>query len=129
MSVRRLHLDRELLDRQIVDRHGRLVGNVDDVAFGVDADGVPYLRALLTGQTALGQRVGGRLGRCLTWLADRFTDQPPARPLEVPFHLVVEVNSAVVLGVAAAQLPEPPMELWLRRNLVDRIPGAGRAGG
>jgi sporulation protein YlmC with PRC-barrel domain len=129
VNPRRLHLDRELLDRQIVDRHGRLVGNVDDVAFDLDGDGTPYLRSLLVGQVALGHRIGGRVGRALIRIADRLTDRPPARAQEVPFRLVVAVESAVVLSASVDELPDPPMERWLRHNLIDRIPGAGRAGG
>jgi sporulation protein YlmC with PRC-barrel domain len=125
----RIQLSQQLLDRQIVDRDGRLVGKVDDVEFAVDADGVPYVQTLLTGQRALGQRVGGRLGRLLVSLADRFVDDPPVPPLRIPFSLVHRVDSAVRLTAATGDLPPAPMEEWLRRHLIERIPGAGRASG
>ncbi|MFF3866699.1 hypothetical protein [Micromonospora sp. NPDC001898] len=125
----RMQLSRQLLDRQIVDRDGRLVGKVDDVEFGVDTDGVPYVAALLSGQGALAQRIGGRVGRFLLAVADRLVDDPPVTPLRVPYSLVERVDSAVRLRVGLDELPGSPMEEWLRRHLIDRIPGSDRASG
>ncbi|MDG4798408.1 hypothetical protein [Micromonospora sp. WMMD1082] len=125
----RIQISRQLLDRQLVDVDGRLVGKVDDVEFGLDADGVPYLRTLLSGPGALGLRVGGRLGRMLVLTAERFVTDRPLTPLRIPYALVARVDSAVRLRVRAEELADPPVEAWLRRNLIGRIPGADRASG
>ncbi|MFI5837912.1 hypothetical protein ACIA5A_30005 [Micromonospora sp. NPDC051300] len=125
----RVQLARQLLDRQIVDVDGRLVGRVDDVAFAVDDEGYPYVDGLLTGQGALGQRIGGRVGRLLVAVADRFTDDPPVPPLRVPLATVARVDSAVRLRCRTADLPPSPVETWLRRHLIERIPGSHRASG
>ncbi|MFG1675721.1 hypothetical protein [Micromonospora sp. NPDC049282] len=125
----RVQLARQLLDRQIVDVDGRLVGRVDDIAFAVDDEGYPYVAGLLTGQGALGQRIGGRVGRLLVAVADRFTDDPPVPPLRVPLASVARVDSAVRLRCRAADLPSSPVEAWLRRHLIERIPGSHRASG
>ncbi|GIJ22814.1 hypothetical protein [Micromonospora lutea] len=125
----RIQVSQELLDRQLVDRDGRLIGKVDDVEFGFDADGVPYLRSLLSGPGVLGQRVGGRLGRMLVLTAERFVTDRPMAPLRIPYALVMRVDSAVWLRVSADELPTSPVEEWLRRNLIGRIPGADRASG
>ncbi|MEU5943666.1 hypothetical protein ABZ807_31955 [Micromonospora sp. NPDC047548] len=125
----RLQLGRQLLDRQIVDSDGLLVGKVDDVEFGVDADGIPYVAFLLTGQVALAQRIGGWIGRLMVAVADRLTDDPPMRPHRIPFTQVARIDSAVRLRTRADELPWPPAEAWLRRHLIDRIPGAHRASG
>ena len=87
----RVQLAEQLLDRQIVDRDGRLVGRVDDIAFAVD--------------------------------------EPPVPPVRIPLSLVERVDSVVLLRARAAELPPSPVESWLRRHLIDRIPGAGRASG
>jgi hypothetical protein len=125
----RIQLAKQLLDRQIVDVDGRLVGRVDDIAFAVDEHGYPYVDCLLTGQAALGQRIGGPVGRLLVAVADRFTDDPPVPPLRVALTQVDRVDSMVRLRCPAADLPPSPVESWLRRHLIDRIPGAGRASG
>ncbi|MFI7429186.1 hypothetical protein ACIBPB_19535 [Micromonospora sp. NPDC049836] len=125
----RVQLAKQLLDRQIVDVDGRLVGRVDDLGFAVDAEGVPYVDCLLSGHAALGRRVGGRIGRILVAVADRFTDQPPAPPRRIPLTLIDRVGSAVRLRCRVADLPPSPVESWLRQHLVDRIPGSARASG
>ncbi|MFR9780641.1 hypothetical protein ACL02O_31920 [Micromonospora sp. MS34] len=125
----RVQLAKQLLDRQIVDVDGRLIGRVDDIAFAVDAEGFPYVDCLLTGQGALGQRIGGRIGRLLVAFADRFTDRPPVPPLRIPLAQVARVGSAVWLRCRGRDLPPSPVETFLRRHLVDRIPGAHRASG
>ncbi|MEV4489187.1 hypothetical protein AB0K04_03625 [Micromonospora coxensis] len=125
----RVQLGRQLLDRQIVDSAGRLVGKVDDVGFAIDHDGYPYVACLLSGQGALGQRIGGWTGRLLVAVADRFTENPPTPPVRIPIALVARMDSAVWLRCRAEELPRPPVEAWLRRHLIDRIPGADRASG
>ncbi|MEU7959132.1 hypothetical protein [Micromonospora humida] len=124
----RVQLGRQVLDRQIVDADGLLLGKVDDVEFAVDERGVPYVAYLLTGQGALGRRIGGRVGRLLVALADRFAEEASA-PLRIPFGRVARIDSAVRLRARADELPRPPVETWLRRHLIDRIPGADRASG
>ncbi|MFF0722998.1 hypothetical protein [Verrucosispora sp. NA02020] len=125
----RIGVSRQLLDRQLVDVAGRLVGKVDDVEFAFDANGVPYLCTLLSGPGALGARVGGRLGRMLVLTAERFVTDRPVAPLRIPYDLVDRVDSAVRLRVPAEELTPSPVEEWLRRRLIGRIPGSGRASG
>lgn len=116
----------DLLDRQILDRDGEPVGKVDDVELDVGPDGSPAVAALLVGQRALGDRIGGRLGRWMAGAARRLShdDRPVAR---IPFDLVADISSSVNLSVRRELLADPPLELWLRDHVVGRIPGAGDA--
>jgi sporulation protein YlmC with PRC-barrel domain len=114
----------DLLDRQILDRDGEPVGKVDDVELDVDADGTPYVAALLVGQQALGQRIGGRLGGWIAGTARRLSPDYDRGPIRIPYDLVSELNSAVNLSVHRQLLPDPPLETWLRDHLIGRIPGA-----
>ena len=119
-----LRIDFHLLDRQIVDRDGRLVGNVDDVEFADGADGPPRVTAILVGMIPLGGRIGGRVGRWMAALGRRLS-KPDHEPIRIPYHLVDTVGSEVTLLIPADQLPEPALERWLRQHLIERIPGAG----
>lgn len=125
----RIQLVQHLLDRQMVDSTGRPVGKVDDVEFAVGQDGAAYVHTLLSGPGVLGARVGGRVGRMLVLAAERFVTDRPMAPVRIPFRLVERVDSAVWLRVRAEDLPGSPVEEWLRRHLIERIPGAGRASG
>jgi sporulation protein YlmC with PRC-barrel domain len=121
-----LRIDFHLLDRQIVDRDGRLVGNVDDLEFTENPDGAPRVTAILVGQIPLGERIGGRVGRWMAALGRQLADRD-YEPIRIPYNLVDTVGSEITLMVRADQLPEPPLETWLRRHLIERIPGAGHA--
>src|SRR5215212_11430319 len=89
----------DLLDRQILDCDGQPVGKVDDVELDVDADGTPYVAALLVGQQALGDRIGGRLGRWIAGTARRLSLDHDRGPIRIPYDLVAELTSAVNLSV------------------------------
>jgi sporulation protein YlmC with PRC-barrel domain len=117
----------DLLDRQILDRDGEPVGTVDDVELDVDADGGLYVSALLVGQQALGQRIGGRLGSWIAGTARRLSPDYDRGPIRVPYELVSGLNSAVNLSVRRELLPDPALETWLRDHLIGRIPGASDA--
>ncbi|PWU61978.1 hypothetical protein DLE60_02790 [Micromonospora globispora] len=114
----------DLLDRQILDRDGEPVGKVDDVELALDTDGTPYVAALLTGQQALGDRIGGGLGRWIADIARRLAPDRDRGPIRIPYDLVAELTSAVNLSVRREVLPDPPLETWLRDHLIARIPGA-----
>ncbi len=109
----------DLLDRQILDADGEPVGKVDDVEI---EDGTVV--ALLSGQQALGERIGGRIGRWIAATARRMSEPPDQPPARIPVDLIAEVTSAVTLSVRRELLVDPPLETWLRDHLIARIPGA-----
>jgi sporulation protein YlmC with PRC-barrel domain len=117
-----------LLDRQILDRDGMPVGKVDDVELDRAADGGLYVSALLTGEQALGRRIGGALGRWMVAAGSRL-DLDRRGPRRIPYDLVTSVESAVVLSIKRDLLPEPELETWLNQHLIGRLPGADDAGG
>jgi sporulation protein YlmC with PRC-barrel domain len=114
----------DLLDRQILDRDGEPVGKVDDVELALTDDGTPYVAALLVGQQALGERIGGALGRWMASSARRLAPDHRHGPIRIPYDLVAELTSAVNLSVRRDLLPDAPLETWLRDHLIIGIPGA-----
>ncbi|KJK33664.1 hypothetical protein UK23_45225 [Lentzea aerocolonigenes] len=123
-----LRVDFQLLDRQIVDLDGYLVGKADDVEFGTTEDGRPFVAAILVGHHALGRRIGGVLGRWMAAVARRLHTTGDPQPLRIPFERVAEIGSAIRLDVRHELLDTPALELWLRDNVIGRIPGATDAG-
>ena len=95
-----------LLDRQIVDRDGRMVAKVDDVELSVASDGTLVATGLRVGLPALLPRFGPRLGGLLTRThahvhvaqADRVV------PDVVDLAQVADVSSEVHLSVGRADL-------------------------
>jgi sporulation protein YlmC with PRC-barrel domain len=116
-----------LLDRQLVDRDGRLTGKVDDLELELPSGGGPPLvTAILAGPGALGRRIGGRLGTLVEEAADRLRDGRP-RPARVPFAVVKRIGSAIELSVPRDELETNRLEAWTRDHLIGRLPGAGVA--
>jgi hypothetical protein len=126
--VSTVDLQLRLLDRQVVDRDGQLVCKVDDLELTPGANGVPYVTAILVGPRALGPRLGGRLGRWILALASRLADSPGAAPPRIPFGAVTDVHSAVDLDRTRGELGVDPLEGWVDRHIIGRIPGSRHAG-
>jgi hypothetical protein len=119
----------ELLDRQLVDREGRLVGKVDDVEFELpdDPDGLPRVAALLAGLGALANHIGGDTGQALAAAERRLAARRDRQPSRVDAALVREMGSAIELDADAEDLDTNRAERWTRDVIIDKIPGAGHA--
>ncbi len=98
-----------LLDRQVVDGDGRLVGKVDDLELTVGADGSLVPTGLLVGLPALLPRFGPRLGGVLARTHERIVEAHADRrvPDVIDLDLVAEVTSEVRLSVPRAGLLRP----------------------
>jgi sporulation protein YlmC with PRC-barrel domain len=116
-------LSDSLLDRQITGEDGTVVGKVDDLELRV-ADGICVVDALLVGPEALADRIGGPIGRLLHHIGRGFRAAAPQR---IPLNAIRRVEPTIVVTTAVAQATDSPSEDWLRRRVIGRIPGAGRA--
>ena len=116
-----------LWDRQIYDRDGVEVGKVDDLEITLPGEGggVPMLTALLCGPTALGPRLGGRLGTWWTAIGRRLRPGDEMYPIRIPADLIVTFDRHEVrLRAPASELPTERMRDWTRKHIVARIPGS-----
>ena len=127
MAGRVLEAGLHLLDRQLVDRDGRLAGKVDDLELELPGGGgSPLVTAILAGPGALGRRIGGRLGAFVEAAANRLRGGE-GRPARVSFAVVKRIGSAVELSVPRAELETNRLEAWTRDHLIGHLPGAGNA--
>ncbi|GAB3155482.1 hypothetical protein GCM10027290_51700 [Micromonospora sonneratiae] len=123
----RFTADDLLLDRQIVDVDGAPVGRVDDLELTDPGDGAePVLSALLCGPTALGPRIGGRLGRWWAAIGQRMRPYDDAYPNRIPVADIDYVDHLQLqLKVSRDQLDADRFRDWIRDHIIGRIPGAG----
>ncbi len=120
---RRMWAALKLLDRQIVDRDGRLAGNVDDVVL-TDVDGQLMVTGVRTGPGALVYRLGGkRMGQ---WLR-RMHDVLDGHDGVVPIGQVSSVGNHVTVALEGNDLPSERHEIWFRDHVIARIPGSNHA--
>jgi hypothetical protein len=113
-----------LLDRQVVDRDTRLVCKVDDLDFDLDVDGQPVVTAILAGPAALGPRIGGALGRWMVAVQRRLRPDDQDGPARIAIALVEEINTAIHLSAARAELRTDQVEAWVVRHVIGKLPGA-----
>jgi len=90
----------ELLDRQLLDVEGRMLGKVDDVEL-TQTDAGLTITALLTGQVALLHRLGGSLGSNLVtgYVQLRPSEKNRTRPWRLVIGDVERLDSALHLRV------------------------------
>ena len=128
MAGRVLDAGLHLLDRQLVDKDGRLAGKVDDLELTFpEGGGPPQVTAILAGPGALSRRLGGRFGAWLEAVANRLRDGDDDHPARIPFAVVKQIGSAIDLSVAKAELETDRLEAWTRERIIGHLPGANDA--
>jgi hypothetical protein len=117
-------LGRDVLDKQLLDRHGRLMGKADGIVLELRDGAPPRVVAIAQGAFTVGRRVGPRFARWLRALAQAsgVTDGEPRR---YAFTAVMDVGRNVKLDVDAEECGAWAWERWLRQHVVARIPGSG----
>ena len=125
-SGRVLHAGLSLLDRQLVDRSGRLCGKVDDLELtDPDEHGTIYVAAVVTGPGALLTRLGRhRVGRWLRELTVRVFPSDLEDPGRIPFSRVADIGNHVTLSLDHEQIATFAGERWFRDHVVGHIPGS-----
>jgi hypothetical protein len=122
-----LHVVRDLLDKQLVDRHHDPLGRADGLIMVVP-DGVPpRLATVECGIGVLGDRLGRRVGRCVRAVARRWGLRRGV-PLRIPWWRVAKVGIEVELDLKASETPALAWEHWLDEHVVRYVPSLKPAG-
>ena len=127
MAGRQLDLGLHLMDHQVIDRNGRMVCKVDDLELTEDGAGNLVVTAILLGPRVVGPRLGGRLGRWVSGLAQRLSTPDRQAPPRIDFGLVTDIGSAVTVTRTVAELDVSPLDSWVAEHIIGRIPGARHA--
>ncbi len=105
-----------ILDRQVLDVDDNPVGVVDDLELDDLSERVlvpgtppPAVRNLVHGPIVLNRIFGNR--------------RPLGHVARVPWDAIVEIGSAIHLGVRGDTLDVGWLEAWLATNVISRIPG------
>jgi sporulation protein YlmC with PRC-barrel domain len=114
-----------MLDRQMVDGHGRFCGKVDDVELEESPDsGALYVTGLWSGAGSLSRRLGGhRLGHFLE-RAYAALSGVPGQPAFVPLSRVQEIGDDIRITGDSEDLATAATERWVREHVIGRIPGS-----
>ena len=117
-----MELVRDCLDKQVDDREKRRMGRVDGIILVLEPDRAPRVAYIEMGVTTLTNRLSVRLGRLVARWMRKWNINPD--PFRVPWgKLKVGVNT-VNADVEAEKTPALEWELWLRKKVIGKIPGA-----
>lgn len=117
-----MDLIRDCLDKQVEDSVKRRMGRVDGIILEVEPGRPPRVAYLELGVTTLMDRLSRRLGKMTGRLMKRFDISPD--PYRIPWGKVRVGLNQVEADVEAEKTPALEGELWLRKHVIGRIPGA-----
>lgn len=118
-----MDLVKTCLDKQLVDRNGRPMGRVDGIVLDITEGRRPQVAFIEVGAVTRWRRVHSGLGRLASAIARR-VKVVQKDPYRIPWSKVVTTGTEVVANVKAEETPALSWELWLRKKIVMKIPGA-----
>jgi hypothetical protein len=118
-----MHLIRDILDKQLVDRNEDRLGRVDSILVELRNAAPPRVTEFELGFVPLARRLSVRLERLATALHKRFAVRRSAR-YGIPWSLVTDVTiHHIQVDVIAEDTVAYDWEHWLRRNFAERLGG------
>ncbi len=114
---------RDILDKQLVDRHQRRMGKVDGLVLEWREDQPPRLAYIEVGAMTLGRRLHPRLER---WAAaiERRLGVGKGEPYRIPFAKVRSIGLNIGVDLDVRETPVLAWQRWVRNHIIRRIPGA-----
>jgi hypothetical protein len=119
-----VHLVRDVLDQQILDRDDVEVGRVDGIVVELRPNAPPRVVSLQVGFVPLARRIAHGLERFAEAVHKRLGVRRSAR-YGIPWTSVREVKPhGITTDLCADDTVAYDWERWLRTNIVERMPGA-----
>jgi hypothetical protein len=117
-----MELVRDCLDKQLDDSGNRRMGRVDGIILVLEQDRAPRVAYIEVGVTTLMNRLSTRLGRKVAHLMRNWGISPDL--FRIPWGKLKVGLNTVIADVEAEKSPALEWELWLRKRVIGRIPGA-----
>ena len=117
-----MELVRDCLDKQVDDSSKRRMGRVDGIILVLEADRAPRVAYVELGVTTLMSRLSVGLGRRVARWMRNWNISPD--PFRIPWGKVKVGLNTVIADVEAEKTPALEWELWLRKKVIGKIPGA-----
>jgi hypothetical protein len=123
MAKHRLDLVRDVLDRLLVDEEKQELGRVDSVVLEIRDGEPPRIDHLELGFVVLAARLHRRLEPLAMKIHKRWSVRRSAR-YSIPWSAVTEVTvQCIQVKVKAEETPAFDWERWLRKHIVQHLPG------
>lgn len=119
-----MHMIRDVLDKQVVDRNQVKIGKVDGIVAQFRQGKPPRVIAVEIGSIALARRLGPLPGRWMVILAAKLGGHRHAKPHRVAWSKVRDIGIDIEVDVDVRKTAIFVWQDWLRDHVVGRIPGA-----
>ena len=117
-----MDLIRDCLDKQLDDRNQRRMGRVDGIVLEVEDGRQPRVAYVEVGVKTVLKRLSPRLAEVIAGWLKKFGIT--TEPYRIAWGKVKVGLNTVEADVEAEQTPALEWELWLRKKVIGRIPGA-----
>lgn len=117
-----MDLFRDCLDKQLDDRNHRRMGRVDGIVLEIEDGRPPRVAYVEVGVKTLMDRWSCRLSNAVAGLLKKFGVD--TEPYQIPWGKLHIGLNTVHADVEAEKTPALEWELWLRKKVIGRIPGA-----
>lgn len=117
-----MELVRDCLDKQVDDQSKRRMGRVDGIILVLEPDRPPRVAYIELGVSTLMSRISVRIGRTVARWMRKWNISPD--PYRIPWGKLKIGLNTVIADVDAEETPALEWELWLRKKVIGRIPGA-----
>jgi hypothetical protein len=121
-----MHLIRDILDKQALDRNRRKIGRIDGVVMELQENRPPKIVYVEIGGVALAGRLGTSTKRWISTIWAKFGGEQYRLPHRIPWNKAIDVTNGVRFDVSSGETHIFDWQQWLRRNFIRWIPGAGR---
>ena len=119
-----MDLVRDVLDKKLTDREGCAMGRVSGLLVHVSETGQPRVTHILIGGPTLWMRIHPSLDS-LSRAIRKLWGPRRQEAIRIPWSRVETVGKDVKLDCIARETGALDWEIWLARNVIERIPGGG----
>jgi hypothetical protein len=115
-----MDLVRDCLDEHLIDRNKRPMGRVDGIILELEPGRQPRVAYIELGSITLADRLSARVSSFIS----RIVKSKSSDRYRIPWNKLRIGLNEVTADVEAEKTPALEWELWLRKKLIGRIPGA-----
>jgi sporulation protein YlmC with PRC-barrel domain len=119
-----MHLVRDILDKQVVDRRQTKIGKVDGIVAEFGEGVQPRIVFVELGSVALARRLGPRLHRWTARIAERLGGPDRREAHRIAWRKVRDIGVDIEFDIDVRETAIFDWQDWLRSRIIDHIPGA-----
>ncbi|MEO8624539.1 MAG: hypothetical protein ABI625_25885 [bacterium] len=119
----KMHLVADVLDRLLTDKNGVHAGRVDGIIIEMRDDRPPRLAFVEVSPITMLSRFSERLALWFARIDQRFGKERGA-PFRIPWERLARHDHTLRFDSAVESTPINAVEDWLKRHVVERIPGS-----